>query len=143
MPVYKTVEYSVYCELCDNLVDLDIFRTKREAEKKWRSLGWRRTKRGWVCPLHDAVRQQVIALEKMIENTEPVYGNTVRLEIAELSRVISKEALIEWLGKNQGRAWVEGASEPVVRNVWRGKLRLLLKIDGRYFTQLFCQRSTK
>ena len=56
MPVYKSVEYSVYCDIdgCDSLEDYGVGRGNRlrSAEKTWRGLGWRHTKRGWMCPKH-------------------------------------------------------------------------------------------
>jgi hypothetical protein len=84
----------------------------------------------------------VESLEKLIDETKPVYGNTVCLPVAELWSIITKKELVNWLSKNRERAWVEGSSNPVMRNVWRGKLRLLLKVNGRYFSFLFCQRRT-
>lgn len=53
MPVYKSVQYAVYCSRCDNLDDFASFSNLREAEKYWRSRGWRKTRNGeWVCPRH-------------------------------------------------------------------------------------------
>jgi hypothetical protein len=45
-------QYSVWCCECDNLIDYAEFKNQKEAERDFRREGWRKAKRGWVCPRH-------------------------------------------------------------------------------------------
>ena len=82
-------------------------------------------------------------LEREIAQSQPVYENTVRFEVADLvERGIAAVKEIEsWVFSNDRCAWFEGASDPVIRNVYRGRLRRLVKLNDRYFTQLFVNRA--
>jgi len=82
-------------------------------------------------------------LEREILIREPVYSNTVCMEVATLvERGIATVAEIDsWVRCNEFCAWLEGASMSVVRNVYRGRLPNLVKRNNRYFTQLFVDRS--
>lgn len=51
MTYYKTVQYSVWCEGCDDFLDYSVYKNLKEAEKYWRGSGWSKTlKNGWLCP---------------------------------------------------------------------------------------------
>jgi len=100
-------------------------------------------------------------IENLINQREPVYGNTVRLPISwlfyqicpsvQVTASVARQELIRWLGLNENRAFVEGASQPVIKNVrrragsgarisWQRQEPALLEMDGRYYTYLFCQK---
>lgn len=68
MPVYKYVIYAVYCELCDNMEETGIIHRLKEAHAKWKKLGWRRTKKGWVCPNHKRVTTPSAPVEQAESN---------------------------------------------------------------------------
>jgi hypothetical protein len=82
-------------------------------------------------------------LEKEIARAAPVYGETVCFEIADLVRrgVATVREIDSWSVSKSNCAWLEGASNPVVRNLYRGQLPLLVKRNGRYFTHLFVNRA--
>jgi hypothetical protein len=103
-------------------------------------------------------------LEMLIERQDPEYGITVRLPISRLFYQIcpvlqitastARQELIKWLNLNKNRAFVEGASQPVIKNIrktnrsgsrisWKDQSPALLEIDGRYYTYLFCQKLKK
>lgn len=48
--IYKSVQFSVYCFSCDEIDDFQEFKNQRQAEKRYREKGWRKTKSGWQCP---------------------------------------------------------------------------------------------
>ena len=50
MPIFKSVEYTVYCEDCDNLYDFAQYRNQAAAIKFWTSKGWRKKWSRWLCP---------------------------------------------------------------------------------------------
>ena len=64
MPVYKSIEYAVYCELCGNLIDFEQKDTLADAEKFWRSMDWRRVGEKWICDEHDllSVDEAIVAI---------------------------------------------------------------------------------
>ncbi len=47
--IHKSVQYSVWCKFCDNLLDYSEYRNKQEAIKAFREAGWQNTKLGWRC----------------------------------------------------------------------------------------------
>lgn len=50
MPIYKSVEYTVYCDFCDNLNDFNKYRNKAKAMQYYKSLGWKRVEYNiWKC----------------------------------------------------------------------------------------------
>jgi hypothetical protein len=81
-------------------------------------------------------------LEREVAMVEPAYGNTVHFEISDLvlRGVATTDEIKSWAVAGARFAWMEGASDPVVRSVYRGRLRQLVKHNGRYFTQLFVNR---
>lgn len=100
-------------------------------------------------------------LERLVQDQEPVYGHTVRLSISELfyqicpalriSTATARQEMIAWLEQNGNRAFVEGASQPVVKSIrrtnrsgsripWEAQSTALLEMGGRYYTFLFCQK---
>jgi hypothetical protein len=100
-------------------------------------------------------------IEKWINLTPPIYGETVRLPISwllyqvcpgvQINTVTAREELINWLEANDRRAFVEGASLPVVKSgrqktragsriKWANQEPALLEMDGRYYSYLFAQR---
>ena len=82
-------------------------------------------------------------LEDEISKRRPAYSNTVSIGIAELvERGIATTLEIDaWVRHNENCSWLEGASMSVIRNLYRGRLRKLVKREGRYFTRLFVDRS--
>jgi hypothetical protein len=51
MTIHKSVQYSVYCDSCDDLIDYQEFKNQREAKKYWRSYAWKSLPDGkWMCP---------------------------------------------------------------------------------------------
>jgi N-acetyl-beta-hexosaminidase len=50
MRVNKSVQYSVWCDKCDNLEDYEEYINLKAAEREWRKEGWSKTKDGWLCP---------------------------------------------------------------------------------------------
>ena len=83
-------------------------------------------------------------LEREIASADAVYGNTVSLKIAELVErgIAPPQEIYIWSICHGDYAWLEGASESVIRNVYRSKLRKLVRRNGRYFTHLFVNRAT-
>ena len=47
--IHKSIQYSVWCYSCDNLLDYSEFDSKADAEAFYRCQGWRKTKNGWQC----------------------------------------------------------------------------------------------
>lgn len=114
-------------------------------------------------PLSEISRSFAKEIENLVEHGEVVYGNTVRVPISwllyhvcprvQISTSVARKELVRWLKINSHRAFVEGASQPVVKNVrqtnragarisWKSQELALLEMDGRYYTYLFCQRQT-
>lgn len=112
-------------------------------------------------PFSEITQSFVREIENLIDQGELVYGNTVRVPISwllyktcprvQISTSAAHQELIKWLKINSQRAFVEGASQSVVKNVrrtnragarisWEHQEPALLEIDGRYYTYLFCQR---
>lgn len=81
-------------------------------------------------------------IQEKIFSVVPVYGETVCLEICELvSRGVATPSEIDWFSILHVKScWLEGPSNPVVRNLYRGRIRSLVKSAGRYYTRLFCNR---
>ena len=84
-------------------------------------------------------------LEREIASADAVYGNTVSLNIAELVErgIATPKEIDAWSICCGDYTWLEGASESVIRNVYHSKLRKLVRRNGRYFTHLFVNRTTK
>ena len=52
--IYKSVEYSVWCDLCDNLTKYEPYKNKAEAIKSFKKFGWKMLDNDqfskWSCP---------------------------------------------------------------------------------------------
>ena len=49
MPIYKSVQYALYCDRCNNLENF-ICLSRAFAIKTWRKKGWRYRGELWLCP---------------------------------------------------------------------------------------------
>ena len=50
MPIYRSTQYAIWCDRCLNLDDYDERGTRKAAIKRWRSEGWRKRGKEWLCP---------------------------------------------------------------------------------------------
>lgn len=73
-------------------------------------------------------------IQDEINKAEPIYGNTVRLEVSDLVMrgIATPREISTWVKDHESLAWLEGASEPVIKNVWRGKLHTLVRRKDRF-----------
>jgi len=51
MSHYKSTQYSVWCDFCDQLEDFQEHHNLKEAEKAWRRVGWSKKQGRWACPI--------------------------------------------------------------------------------------------
>ena len=54
MPIYKSIQFSVYCDFCEAYIDCaPVIFTQKDAAGYFKSLGWKQelgTPKIWKCP---------------------------------------------------------------------------------------------
>lgn len=70
MSIYKSTEYSIYCDWCGNFVDFEQFRTKASAIRFWRERGWiiRETHKCPECAAQHSIQPTQKAARLMLDS---------------------------------------------------------------------------
>lgn len=78
-------------------------------------------------------------IRRYIVGSKLAYKSTISVEIVSITGngIATKKEVIDFVESHPESVWLEGASNSVLSNIYRGRLSQLIKKDGRYYSRIF------